>query len=901
MEVIKIHYSKIQGRSLNLNLLVASFLFLSANIFGQLPDGFNRERVASGLNPTSIAIAPDGRILITEKNGKVRVIRDGNLVDEPLLTIEVDDTNERGLGHIVLHPDFESNGFFYLYYTVPVIKKNRVSRFTAIGDNAIPGSELILLDLDETGSDIHNGGAMVFGLDGLLYISTGEGAQGWKSEDLGSTNGKVLRVDDMGVPSPDNPWYNLNTGRSNLVYAYGLRNPFTMTLNPFDGSIFVGDVGNNKFEEINKIEKGAFYGWPRVEGKSNGEDLPDEYQDPFYQYEHKDNYCCVAGASFYNPQVNQFPEMYSGILFYSDYCTGHIHMLDVDSGLDKGIFLSDGDRVVDIAVGPDGSLFYLERKGRGDGSQEDNTSTQDGTLWKVLYAGSGKPNISVEPQNVLVSEGENAIFSVIASGAQPLHYRWFFNNQENADQHNDVFTIENVTLDQNTFAVYVIVENGAGADTSSIGNLFVTTNKRPQPEIKFPLEGQTYSGGSNLYFEGTASDVEDGIIPGAQLSWKIDFIHASHAHPAMPWTNGVASGNWMVPLLGETSTEVKYRVYLKATDAQGLSKIVYRDVIPSIGKVHVASVPDHLIISLDGSLSSTPYQFEGVAGMERYISPPLKQALNDSIYFFDKWEDGSKLINRQIEPTQDERVYTGIFKGIVKPRGHGLTARYFSNIDFTGTPVVTRVDSIINYQYFMDAPDPLLPADNFSIRWSGYVQAYHAGYYDFAIIADDGIYFKIDDKVLINKLEPGVHTEHTSFYMESDRLYPVELKMFDGLFNSQVKLRWAATDFKEEVIPSSQMFAEDYLKDPDHIGLLTLRTISDDELLIITGSYKATKMDFMAVSVIGQVFISEDVEIKPGQNEIPFDISRLPAGLYFLTGYDNRTGEKYAERFVKIN
>ena len=113
------------------------------------PEGFIREKIAQGLNPTSMVTAPDGRIFITEKNGVIRIIRDDQLLEDPFLSIEVDNSNERGLGHMVLHPDFESNGFYYVYYTVPGLGYNRISRFTANGDHTIPQSEVVILNLDQ--------------------------------------------------------------------------------------------------------------------------------------------------------------------------------------------------------------------------------------------------------------------------------------------------------------------------------------------------------------------------------------------------------------------------------------------------------------------------------------------------------------------------------------------------------------------------------------------------------------------------------------------------------------------------------------------------------------------------------------------------------------------------------
>ena len=159
----------------------------------------------------------------------------------------------------------------------------------------------------------------------------------------------------------------------------------------------------------------------------------------------------------------------------------------------------------------------------------------------------------------------------------------------------------------------------------------------------------------------------------------------------------------------------------------------------------------------------------------------------------------------------------------------------------------------------------------------------------------------MNEQVIVDKWEPGVHLEKGSIHLESGYLYPVKLKMFDGLFSSQIKLRWSSPDFNEEVIPSSQLYAEDYLTKANTSGVIAVRTLSSNELLILTESYKEFKMDLNVVNLIGQSFISSELEIHIGKNEIPFDISDLPAGIYFLTGLQKISGLKTVERFVKVN
>ncbi len=875
-------------------------LFIFQFSWAQLPEGFIRERIVTGLNPTSLAQAPDGRIFITEKNGTILVVRDNNVLDVPLATIEVDESNERGLGHIVFHPDFESNGYFYVHYSVFGQRFNRISRFTAHGDRAVPDSEKIIIELDETGSDMHMGGAMVFGLDGYLYIATGDGGESWRGEDLGSTNGKILRVDENGQPVPDNPWYDLNEGRANTVFASGFRNPFTMTIHPLTGEIYANDVGGFKFEEVNRIEKGGFYGWPTVEGNQKGEILPPEYVDPVFQYGHNNNYCCIVGSAFYYPSQPQFPQTYLGSYFYSDYCTGHIRMLAVDTGIDKGIFIEDGDRVVDLMVTPDGSLYYLERKGLGDGTIEDNTGTLEGTLWKVSYTGAGTPFISVQPESILVSKGELAEFKITASGALPLSYKWFLNNEEVISNNQPDFRIENASISLDSSTVAVVVMNAFGEDFSDTVLLRVTNNHRPEPVILSPSGDIFYNAGNTIYYSGAALDFEDGMIPMHSFSWKIDFHHGIHSHPAMPWTSGFTDGEWSIPSLGETSSDVWYRIYLKVVDSQGLSKIAYRDIFPEIGIIQVSTFPSGLKINLDGSAQDTPFPVEGVIGMSRYLTAEQKQVKGDSIYFFDKWKDGYTENIRRVATSRDEQLFTAIFKSYPLGLGYGLTASYYANADLAGNPILIEIDSLIDHQYFFQSPAASVPPDFFSISWNGYIRAYKSGEYKFRVFADDGVIVEIDNKAIIDEWNPGVYNLTAGRFLQQGRLYPIRIRMFEHEHRAQLSLRWSSPDFDEEVIPSSQLYPANYLSRTFSSGILSVHSISRDKLEVLMESYKDVTLDFAIVSVTGQTFNFEDRFVPVGRNIISFKISDLVPGTYFLTGNGTATREKIAVKFVKL-
>ena len=880
-------------------LFLACFI-CNKTALAQLPVGFIRERIAVGLNPTSMNIAPDGRIFIIEKQGKVRIVRNDVLLDEPLIQLEVDHANERGLGHMVLDPDFDSNGFYYLFYAVTGQQHNRISRFTAAGDKTIPGSELVLLNLDPLGAEIHNGGSMAFGFDGYLYVATGDGGESWMADDLQSTQGKILRLDKNGNPAPGNPWDFLPGTISKYIYAYGFRNPFSMSQDAMTGELYANDVGGSKYEEINKIESGAFYGWPIVEGLRTNEVVPAEYKDPVLAYDHTNNYCCIVGSAFYSPSIQQFPQGYLGKYFYSDYCTGHMHVFNTESNVDEGIFVSDGDRVVDIEIAEDGSLYYLERKGIGDGSQEDNTSTAEGTLWKVTYTGNGLPFITIHPESILASVGESATFHVKASGTGPLIYTWYVNQVEVASGPIPSYLVPVVDVSMNGDQVEVEVTNALGSIRSDIGILNVTENRRPVPVMTSPLVGQRYKAGDEIFFTGHVQDPEDGVLEAANLNWRIDFHHGTHTHPAMGWTSGIYSGSYVIPSIGETSASVWYRIYLQGTDSEGLSNATYVDIEPYLGNIRAETKPAGLMLHLDGQPTFTPFEVQSVQGLSRFISAPHKQIFKDSIYFFQNWEDGESIFTREAKATDKEQSFTGLFEGILKGKGTGLTASYFNNTELNGIPVLVKLDSIVDHNYFLNPPAPGLPDESFSIQWRGYVRPYRSGMYEFITFSDDGARLFVNGHSLIDNWTGGFHREIDSIYLEAGRLYPIELQMFDGAYSSKISLRWKGKDFPEEVIPTSQLYPVETLSSHEVSKILSASLIQDNQLVLQSESTQDLVLDLRIINLQGQeVYVSRE-SIAAGREVIFIEIGSFSAGVYFLLAEDANGKLLLEKTIVKI-
>lgn len=248
------------------SVLLAAPVGLKAAV---LPAGFSEALVASGLAaPTAMAIAPDGRIFVCQQTGQLRVIKNGALLATPFVTLNVDSSGERGLLGVAFDPDFGANGFIYLYYTTNTSPRhNRVVRFRAKGDVALPGSEELLLRLNDLSSATnHNGGALHFGPDGKLYVAVGENAYRSNAQTLSNLLGKILRINPDGTIPADNPFFTEATGQNRAIWALGLRNPYTFAFQPGGARMFINDVGQSSWEEINHGIAGANYGWPITEG-----------------------------------------------------------------------------------------------------------------------------------------------------------------------------------------------------------------------------------------------------------------------------------------------------------------------------------------------------------------------------------------------------------------------------------------------------------------------------------------------------------------------------------------------------------------------------------------------------------------------------------------------------------
>lgn len=328
-------------------LLLTTFL-----TFGQNPD-VDILQFASGFNrPVDIQNAGDDRLFIVEQPGTIRVLNsDGSVNGTPFINIAVNDNgNEQGLLGLAFHPDYATNGFFYVNYT----RNNgdtQISRYTvSSGDPNVadPNSEFQILDVDQPFGN-HNGGGLAFGDDGFLYIALGDGGSGGdpgnRAQNPGLLLGKMLRIDidnqDTGlnyaVP-PTNPFVGDSSFRPE-IWDLGLRNPFRFSFDDDTGAMWIGDVGQDNIEEIDRGTGGGHnYGWRCYEGNNpfNTSGCPDqsELTFPVAQYTHSGNgpfKCSIVGGYVY--RGTEFPTM-QGLYFFSDICSDEIGYVDATTPAD---------------------------------------------------------------------------------------------------------------------------------------------------------------------------------------------------------------------------------------------------------------------------------------------------------------------------------------------------------------------------------------------------------------------------------------------------------------------------------------------------------------------------------------------------------------------------------------
>lgn len=619
-------------------------LQLSAQTF---PPGFSQVKVGSIYYPTSLAFAPDGRIFVTEKAGKVKIIKNGVVLSTPFYQVSVDQLNERGLGCIAIDPNFSTNNYVYIYYTTSTAPiHNRLSRITANGDVAMAGSEVPIYDFDPSVNSIHNGGGMVWDPDGTLYLAVGNDNVNANSQDLDSYKGKVIRINtDFSIPT-GNP-YTSGSEAKKRIWAYGLRNPWSLAIQPGTGKLFVNDVGEGAWEEINDATTGGKnFGWPGSEGMTGNP----AYTNPVYTYPHgfsgTDSGCAITGGTFFNPASTAYPAQYTGKYFFLDYCNDWINYIDPSNG-QKSNFVSGLPGSSNyIKVSPDGKLYYF--------------SIGQNSLYKIIYSNNNIPVVTTQPADVTIPQGQQSSFNVTASGATPLSYQWKKNgNVISGAPNSSTYTIANTQMaDVGQYSVDV--SNSYGNDVSNDATLTViAANGKPTATIISPASGTFYRDGDLISFSGDATDPEDGTLPASAFEWVVEFHHNLHIHPGPTVPAGTKTGTFSTTF-GEPSANVYFRLILIVSDAQGQKDSAFVDIHPVTSTINLVSQPPGRELLLEAQPHIAPYSVLAVSGMTHSIGVNTPQITADSIFVFDHWIQGGNASQNFIV-TDNDVTLTAVF------------------------------------------------------------------------------------------------------------------------------------------------------------------------------------------------------------------------------------------------
>ncbi|MGZ3458497.1 MAG: PQQ-dependent sugar dehydrogenase [Archangium sp.] len=787
-----------------------------------LPGGFAQEVLVSGLNaPTVFTPLPDGRILIAEKSGLVKVYKNGALLGAPFIDLRahVNDYGDHGLTGMAIAPDFARNGFVYLLFTYENDpsdyqgpKTGRLARYTAVGDAASPDSEAVLLgstvgrscndfpvgtDCIPSDSPSHSVGNLEFAPDGSLFVTIGDGAaytyvdpNALRAQSLDSLSGKLLRITTSGAGLSTNPFWNGDpTAIRSKVWSLGLRNPFRFTLRPGSGIPYVGDVGWNDYEEINVAPPGANFGWPCYEGngrQSGYEPLsecqalyalgPSAVKMPLYLWPHNGGTACSIGGVFRSG--SDWPAPHQNAFFFADYALGWMRSLTVDAQdnlLGVNDFATGTDGAVDFELGPDANLYYL--------------SINTGELRRIRYAGANSPPIAAASATPTNGSAPLSVQFSSAGSSDPegaaLRYTWNFGDgspttSQPAPQHT--------YASNGTYTARLTVTDGAGGSSSAAVAISVG-NHAPTATISAPLPSLLFRVGDVISFSGSGTDPEDGTLPDANLAWTILLQHcpggACHAHPFLSRTG--SSGSFVVPDHGD---DFFFEFRLTVTDGNGLSDTKSVTIHPRTVQFTLDTSPPGMQVVYDSTAGTAPFTHTSIIGTRHTIFAPSPQG---ELVFL-SWSDGGDP-QHDVVTGETDVLYTATLgppPPITCPDGQ-FKAEYFNNRDLAGPPALVRCEPPpLSYDWGDGSPPGTgVGPDEFSVRWTGRI-SFTSGFYRFTARADDGVRLWVDGgSPVIDAWRDEAPTQYYGYVYLFHGTHEVKLEYYEASGGAVSQLRWA--------------------------------------------------------------------------------------------------------------
>jgi len=717
-----------------------------------LPTNFQETVVFGGFDhPTAVEFSPDGRVFVAEQSGLIKVfdnLSDTTPTTFADLRTSVHNYWDRGLLGLELDPNFPADPYVYALYTYDYdpnftgpqpprwgdpgstgdgcpdplgdgcVVTGGLSRLEANGNTMIGSEDILVGDWCQQYPS-HTVGTVAFGPDGALYVGAGDGAsfQGvdyggfggspnvcgdppdeggaLRSQDLGSSSdptgldGSVIRIDpDTGQALPNNPLAGDPDSNARRIVSYGFRNPFRFTFRPGTNELWLGDVGWNDAEEINRIPSPTSgvsnFGWPCYEGTEHqsgydGADLdlceglyaaPGAVTSPHFAYEHSEKVVAgetcptgdssLSGLAFY--EGADYPNFYDGSLFFSDYSRDCIWVMPPEadgvpnpSAVDT--FVVGAANPVEIEIGPGGDLFYVDFGERG--------GADPGSIRRIRYFSDNEPPTAVATTDPDPPQGA-APLTVEFDGAgstdpdlpgDTLTYHWDLDGDGEFDDASGPAATRTYDEGTHTAALRVTDAEGFWDETDPI--TISAGNTSPAAVIDTPSSSTTWAAGDEITFLGHATDAQQGNLPDSALSWDLTLYHGGHAHPLQSW-DGTAGDTFPAP--GHD-----YPAYLElrltAIDAGGLPDTETVRLDPKTVDLTFESNPSGLDLTVGSDTDTTPFTRTVIVGSTNTITAPSPQTGFGSTWEWVSWSDGGAATHEITAPDADA-TYTAVYQAV---------------------------------------------------------------------------------------------------------------------------------------------------------------------------------------------------------------------------------------------
>jgi glucose/arabinose dehydrogenase/PKD repeat protein len=691
---------------LALALLIAALPAASAGA-ATYPAGFEERTLVSGLTgPVGVAWTPDGRMLVIEKAGRLKIAGSGAGAATTALDItgRVNSYWDRGLLGIAVDSDFASNRFVYLLYTHdlnqltpdgsgPAI--SRLSRFELSPTNQLSNETVLLgtyaggacpapsntVDCIPSEGASHSIGTVRSAPDGTLYVGSGDASSfsfvdslAFRTYDERSMAGKILRIDRNGRGVPGHPFCPSDTNLDHVctkLYAKGFRNPYRFKLRP-GGGLAVGDVGWDTREEVTLIGAGGrSYGWPCYEGtlrtpgyRDRGEcateyakeGSPEAHVGPAHEYAHNGASAAVMAGPTY--RGNEYPSGYRDTIFFGDYAAGFLKRLRLDAtGALAGVeSFATGWTGTDIEEAPNGDVTFVSF---GDGSPG------TGSVQRIAYSpGNGTPTANATATSTSGDVPLTVQFSSAGSSdpdGDQLSYAWDFGDGSTSTSANP----SHIYTSTGVFDATLTVSDGRGRSNTDSIQIAVGGNS-PVATIETPVDEARYRDGDTITLRGSATDADDGALPAARLRWNVVLFHGSHIHQVGDF-EGVAQAGFEA--LRDHDSDSYYEITLRATDSDGLVGTRTIQIRPETVPLSLRSEPAGAPLSYGGAAVAAPFDHAAAIGFRTTVSAAEGFTSDGRPFVFDGWSDGGA---RSHELTVPAAATT-------------LTARYLENKS-TGRP-----------------------------------------------------------------------------------------------------------------------------------------------------------------------------------------------------------------------